>query len=85
MRRARLDIEKLRSYMEGNNMNMTDIAQKIGVSPSCISRFMNNKRPASGPVWSGLIGLLGKKALDYIFFESIVSNDTNVERDKHHI
>lgn len=76
VRQARLDTEKLRSYIEETGTNMSDIAEKIGVSPSCVSRFMNNKRPASGAVWSGLIGLFGKKVFEYIFFEPIVSKDT---------
>ncbi|WP_165980004.1 helix-turn-helix domain-containing protein [Paenibacillus dendritiformis] len=80
IRQARLDTEKLKAYIEENGTNMSGIADKIGVSPSCVSRFMNNKRPASGAVWSGLIGLFGKKVFDYIFFETVVSNDTTIEK-----
>lgn len=84
-RQARIDTEKLKAYMEKRGMNMSEIAHKFGVSPSVISRFMSNKRPANGAVWSGFIGLLGRKVFDYIFFESDVSNDTMErvgERDK---
>ncbi|MCY7485420.1 helix-turn-helix transcriptional regulator [Paenibacillus alvei] len=76
MKRAVIDTDKLVLYLDEKGMNMTSFAKKIGVSPSCVSRLLNNKREASGPVWSGLFGLMGKKAFEYIFFETVVSNDT---------
>ncbi|ODB61383.1 helix-turn-helix domain-containing protein [Paenibacillus polymyxa] len=80
-RTAVLDTEKLREYMESKDINASELAAVIGVSSSCMSRLLNNKREPSGVVWSGLIGLLGKKVFNYIFFVENVSNDTkNKER-----
>lgn len=75
-RTAVLDTEKLREYMESQDINASELAAVIGVSSSCMSRLLNNKREPSGVVWSGLIGLLGKKVFNYIFFVENVPNDT---------
>jgi hypothetical protein len=74
---AVLDTEKLQDYINQQNINASKLAANIGVSPACMSRVLNNKREPSGLVWSGLIGLMGKKVFDYIFFADNVSNDTN--------
>lgn len=76
---ARLDTEKLKKYIDENDTSMSEIARLFGVSPSAISRFLNKKRSASGDIWSGFVGLFGKRIFEFIFFESNVSNDTNKE------
>lgn len=75
-RKASLNTTKLQEYMERKGINTSEMAAKVGVSPSCMSRVLNNKREPSGPVWSGLMVHFGKKIFDYIFFEDDVSNDT---------
>ncbi|WP_019123590.1 helix-turn-helix domain-containing protein [Brevibacillus massiliensis] len=75
MKSAILDTEKLVNYMRRKGLNTTAMAAKVGVSPSCLSRVLNNKRPPSGVVWSGLLGFFGKKVFDFIIFVDDVSND----------
>ncbi|GIP25505.1 hypothetical protein J23TS9_06350 [Paenibacillus sp. J23TS9] len=77
MKGAGLNVEKLTAYLHEKDLNTSKLAEKIGVSPSCMSRVLNQKREPSGLVWSGLIGYFGKKVFDYvIFFDINVSNDT---------
>jgi hypothetical protein len=79
MKSARLDTHKLNEYIENHGFNTSVFAEKIGVSPSCLSRVLNNKRPASGVVWTGLLGFFGRKIFNFIFFNDDVSNDTKTE------
>ncbi|GIP38610.1 hypothetical protein J31TS4_18900 [Paenibacillus sp. J31TS4] len=76
MKQVVLDRQKLTEYMKKNGENTSSLAAKLGVTPSCLSRVLNNKRDPSGVVWEGLISLFGKKVFNYIFFEDDVSKDT---------
>lgn len=78
-KKAMLDTIKLQEYMEREGINTSEMAAKLGISPSCMSRVLNNKREPSGPVWSGLMIYFGKKVFNYIFFDDNVSNDTKKE------
>lgn len=80
---AVLDTERLQQYMEQHELNTSEMAEKIGVSPSVMSRVLNNKRDPSGLVWSGLIGYLGRKVFNYIFFADDVSKDTKNKEGAH--
>lgn len=71
-----INIERVRSYMREHDINSTQMAELIGVSPSCISRFLNGKREPNGKVVLSLIGHFGERIVDYIFLNENVSKDT---------
>ncbi|MBP1312274.1 plasmid maintenance system antidote protein VapI [Paenibacillus sp. 1182] len=81
MKTALIDVDKIKKYMKEERINASHFAKQIGVSPSCLSRFLSGQREASGQVWSGLITHFGKKVFNYIFFEMNVSKDTKGDED----
>ncbi|UHA74438.1 helix-turn-helix domain-containing protein [Paenibacillus sp. 481] len=76
---AAIDTDKLKSYLEMEQLSISDMAHSIGVSHSNLSRVLSNQRPAGGRVWGGLVGYFGRRIFEFISYDSNVPKGTKKE------
>ena len=57
----------LSEWLQGQNMKQTELAERIGVSDSVVSRVCNDKRPPSAELWRAFARVYGMAQADAVF------------------
>jgi len=71
------NIEALSLLMVEKKLSQAQLAKKIGVSRSCISRIMSGKRTASSQVMAGFKKAFPEYSLDYYFTQPKIDGTIN--------
>lgn len=79
-----VNVAALEKYMEQQNLNMPQLAEKLNIEYSYLYRIMKGEKIGGGKVISGLISLCAHEGLDiadYIFLPTSLSVDID-KRDE---